>query len=410
MRLVARRRGCPFAVTEAMLDILLVNGGKGARACLDTSDDDRPTAGQIMGSEPDTMARAAVMVHQHGFATVDLNFACPVKKIKNKARGGHMLRDVPRGVSILRAVRDAVPDAALTVSLRRSFDDSAESEAMFHQIVEAAIAVGVVGIRVHARTVEQKYAGRALWPAIAETKRRYPNLFLWGSGDVFTAHDAIRMLAETGCDGVWIARGAIGNPWIFTHARQLLTVLGEPARRQVGESTQTDLPPLPVGVGWGVGGTPDHSGARRGTLPLPPGQGRGEGEPANASDRTREGGAARSTSPLTLLSQGERGPALTPPTIAEQRDALEEHFTLAMQVHGEQLAGRRMRKMGIKYARWHPQAADVKKAFIDVSSLREWNAVLDRFYAEPGPGVWPADDAVDEVNSDPAMQSCEAPA
>lgn len=81
-----------------------------------------------------------------------------------------------------------------------------------------------------------------------------------------------------------------------------------------------------------------------------------------------------------------------------------------MQIHGEQLAGRRMRKQGIKYARWHPQAQGVKDAFIAVSSLRQWQEVLNRYYAEDGPGVWPSPDAVDEVNASPDLQNCEATA
>ena len=81
-------------------------------------------------------------------------------------------------------------------------------------------------------------------------------------------------------------------------------------------------------------------------------------------------------------------------------DALAEHFSIAMQIHGEQLAGRRMRKMGIKYSRFHPQAADVKLGFINVKSLRDWQAVLDRWYQSDGPGVWPAPNAADEVNED----------
>src|SRR5689334_25393988 len=109
MRLVARRRGCPYAVTEALLDVILLSGGQGLRKSIDINDEDHPVAGQIMGSEPDTMAKAARLLHQARYDVIDLNFACPVKKIKNKARGGHMLKDVPRAVSILRAVRDVIP-------------------------------------------------------------------------------------------------------------------------------------------------------------------------------------------------------------------------------------------------------------------------------------------------------------
>jgi nifR3 family TIM-barrel protein len=328
MRLVARRRGCPYAVTEALLDVILLNGGEGLRKSIDVNDEDHPTAGQIMGSEPHTMAAAAKILHDRTYDVIDLNFACPVKKIKNKARGGHMLFDVSRGVSILRAVREALPNATLSMSLRRGFDDSAESEDRFFQTIEEAWQQGLAAVRVHGRTVEQKYNGRASWDFLRRLKQYYPTRTILGSGDVFTAQDAVRMLRETGVDIVWIARGAIGNPWIFEHAERLR-----------------------------VGSAPAD-----GTLP--------------------------------------------PPTIPAQREALTEHFQIAMQIHGEQLAARRMRKMGIKYSRFHPEAAQVKTEFINVRSLREWTAVLDRWYAGEGEGVWPAANAADEVN-DADFQSCE---
>jgi len=317
MRQVARRRGCPYAVTEALLDVTLCNGGQGLRNSLDIDDQDHPVAGQIIGSDPSTMARSAAILAQAGYDVIDLNFACPVKKIKNKARGGHMLMDVARGLSILRAVRDAVPSSPITLSLRRGFDDSAESKDRFFEIFDAAWEIGVAAIRVHGRTVQQKYLGAALWDFLTQLKRAYPARTILGSGDVFTAHDAVRMLRQTGVDMVWIARGAIGNPWIFSHAARLLA---DPTAR------------------------------------------------------------------------------IDPPTIAQQRDALLEHFQIAMQIHGEQLAGRRMRKMGIKYSRFHPEAATVKRDFIQVHGLRDWQTVLDRWYANDGPGVWPTGTASDEVN------------
>ena len=344
MRVVARRRGCPYAVTEALLDVIMVNGGEGLRRSIDINDEDHPVAGQIMGSEADTMSKAASLLQQSGYDVIDLNFACPVKKIKNKARGGHMLLDVPRAVAILKAVRDALPPAVpTTISLRRAFDDSPESTDRFYEIVETAWANGYSAVRVHGRTVEQKYLGRADWRAIAEVKRRYPDKTILGSGDVFTAEDAVRMLRETGVDIVWIARGAIGNPWIFEQAAVLYRGMAVPAVR-------------------------------------PPPQGHVHGQDAHAT--------------------------IQPPTIHDQRDALREHFAIAMEIHGEQLAGRRMRKMGIKYSRFHPRHDEVKARFINVRSLRDWTAVLDEFYAPDGPGVWPDPRAADEVNEDAA--SCEA--
>src|SRR5690606_16163770 len=121
-------------------------------------DADHPIAGQIMGSEATTMAAAARIIVERGYDTVDLNFACPVKKIKNKARGGHMLRDVERGVSILRAVREVVPaHVPISVSLRRAFDDSAEGEDAFFQLADEMWRLDYAAVRCHARTVEQKY-------------------------------------------------------------------------------------------------------------------------------------------------------------------------------------------------------------------------------------------------------------
>src|ERR671938_255066 len=114
MRIVARRRGCPYAVTEALLDTILCNGGEGLRKSIDINDEDHPVAGQIIGSDPATMSRAASLLQQAGYDVIDLNFACPVKKIKNKARGGHMLQDVPRALGILKAVRETVKPESIT--------------------------------------------------------------------------------------------------------------------------------------------------------------------------------------------------------------------------------------------------------------------------------------------------------
>ena len=317
MRLVARRRGCPYAVTEALLDTIMLSGGLGLKKSIDINDNDHPVAGQVIGSEPTTVAPAAAILHDAGYDVVDLNFACPVKKIKNKARGGHMLRDLPRGLAILRAVRERLPTATLTVSLRRSFGD--EGHDILYALLDEAWQLGYAAARVHARSVEQKYFGRADWSALAEIKRRYPTQTILGSGDVFTAEDAVRMKRETNVDIVWIARGAIGNPWIFRDAATLLR--------------------MPEAV-------------------------------------------------------------LTPPTVTEQRDALREHWDESMAIHGEQVTGRRMRKQGIKFARFHPDAAEVKREFVSVSSVTDWSRVLDRWYAADRPGVWPAPDAADEVNDD----------
>src|SRR5438045_9296854 len=141
MRVVARRRGCSYAVTEALLDVILCNGGEGLRKSIDIDDEDHPVAGQVIGSDPATMSRAAGLLQQAGYDVIDLNSACPVKKIKNKARGGHMLFDVARATDILKSVRDALPPhVPATISLRRGFGDSPESQDRFGAIIASAWA------------------------------------------------------------------------------------------------------------------------------------------------------------------------------------------------------------------------------------------------------------------------------
>ncbi|MDH3584306.1 MAG: tRNA-dihydrouridine synthase family protein, partial [Phycisphaerae bacterium] len=126
MRLVARRHGCPYCVTEAMLDHFLINGGKGRRAAeLDAAD--HPIAGQLMGSHAAEMAEAARILVDLGYDVIDLNLACPVKKIKKRCRGGHLLSAPQEAIEILEVVRAAVDDAVpMSIKLRRSYDDTAQ--------------------------------------------------------------------------------------------------------------------------------------------------------------------------------------------------------------------------------------------------------------------------------------------
>jgi tRNA-dihydrouridine synthase len=156
-----------------------------------------------------------------------VNLACPVKKIKNKARGGHWLSEPQGAIEILRAVRAAVPlHIPCTVKLRRGFDDSPDAANSFETIFNAAYELGYAWATVHARTVEQKYIGPSRWPALANLVRRYPDRVIFGSGDVWSVQDIFRMIAYTGVHAVAVARGCIGNPWIFRQARQMMA--GEP--------------------------------------------------------------------------------------------------------------------------------------------------------------------------------------
>ncbi len=225
MRLIARRHGAPYAVTEAMLDMFLVRGGRGLQAAK-LDDKDHPIAGQLMGSHPDEIAAGAKVLVSLGYDVIDVNLACPVKKIKKKCRGGYLLQEPEEAIAVLRAVREAVPcEVPCTVKLRRGSDDTADAAANFHHIFQGVIDLGYAAATVHGRTVEQKYVGPSRWAFLSELVQRYggtPGFAIFGSGDINEAPDIFRMIDETGVDGVSVARGCIGNPWIFTQARTIM--------------------------------------------------------------------------------------------------------------------------------------------------------------------------------------------
>ena len=246
MRLVARRHGCPFCVTEALLDRTLINGGKGRRredpdliasecGLGDIKDnqaaglEDHPIAGQVMGTDPEEMAEGASILAGMGYDMIDVNLACPVKKIRKKNRGGNFLAHPEQAMAVLQAVRNAVPEhIPCSVKLRRAYDDTSEMAQHFERIFNFTYDIGYAWATVHCRTVEQRYKGPGRWEFLTDLVRRNPEKIIFGSGDIWTVEDIYAMLELTGVKGVSVARGCIGNPWIFRNARALAA--GEPVR------------------------------------------------------------------------------------------------------------------------------------------------------------------------------------
>lgn len=222
MRVLARRMGCPYTLHEVVLDKLVLQPGKFQRQLVRIPEEDHPVGGQLMGAEPAQFGAAARFMAEAGFDVIDINFGCPVKKVLGRCRGGYLLSDPATAIEIMRRVRDAVPTATpVTLKMRRGMDDSAAAERNFFAIFDAAIELGLAAVCVHGRTVAQRYVGPSRWDFLERVRRYAPGVTLFGSGDVFTAEDAVRMLNGTGVDGVWIARGCIGNPWIFREAQAL---------------------------------------------------------------------------------------------------------------------------------------------------------------------------------------------
>jgi nifR3 family TIM-barrel protein len=224
MRVVARRLGASYTVCEVLLDqfILNVTKGRKAKRFLRVSDEEHPCGAQLMGAEPESFAPAAGKLVEAGFDVIDLNFACPVKKVLGRCRGGFLLSDPTTALEIVDRVRAALPPhIPLTIKMRRGMDDSAASRDCFFTIFDGAFRLGAAAATIHGRTVRQRYEGVSSRAFLREVKQHAGARTVVGSGDLFTAQDCLDLFAETGVDAVAVARGAIGNPWIFQQVRAL---------------------------------------------------------------------------------------------------------------------------------------------------------------------------------------------
>ncbi len=233
-RLICRSLGAPYCTTEALIDRLVRPRGKRNRRIIAPGPEDHPIAGQLLGSVPADMARAAANLRDMGFDAVDLNFACPVRKVLARNRGGYLMTQPELALEIVRAVVAAVPGLPVTLKMRIGFDANDRGGEAFWTIAGGAFEAGAAALFVHARTVDQKYHGGADWEFLARVKKEFADRTIVGSGDVHEATDVLRMIRETGVDGVLAARGAIGNPWIFRQARDLAAGR-EPRRPSVAE-------------------------------------------------------------------------------------------------------------------------------------------------------------------------------
>jgi nifR3 family TIM-barrel protein len=241
MRMIARRCGAPYTLCEVMLDQFLVQVKDRARHrhFLYTTHEERPVGGQLMGAEPEQFAAGASRLVQAGFDVIDINFGCPVKKVLGRCRGGFHLSQPAVALQIIQRTRDVVPPhVPVTVKMRRGVDDTEESRDKFFAILDGAFALGVAAVTVHGRTVEQRYDGPSRWEFLQEVKRHVGSQTILGSGDLFSAADCLRMIRDTGVDGASVARGAIGNPWIFAQARALASGLPLPDPPRLDEQRE----------------------------------------------------------------------------------------------------------------------------------------------------------------------------
>lgn len=228
MRIIARGEGASLTFTEMVSVNGLTREGQKSFELLKTTPEDRPIGMQLFGDEPEMLAQAARLVEGYG-ELIDINMGCPVKKVVGTGAGSALMKDPQKVGRIVRSVRKATT-LPFTVKIRTGWvcgDDT------FLEVGRIAQEEGCDAVTLHPRSRAQMFEGTANWDKIGELKSAL-KIPVIGSGDLFSADDVVRMLDQTGCDAVMVARGAMGNPWLFREALALLAG-EEPAPPTVAE-------------------------------------------------------------------------------------------------------------------------------------------------------------------------------
>jgi tRNA-dihydrouridine synthase B len=215
-RLIVKQFGAAMVTSEMVSAMGLIVGQHKTLDYLRSGPEERPFCVQLFGSDPEVMAKAAEKVAQAGADVIDINMGCPARKVVKTGSGGALLLDRQKALRIVRAVRRVTP-LPLTVKIRAGWSPAHGSPL---DLVQALEDGGADGVTIHPRFVSQGFSGTSDWSIIAQIKAKV-SVPIIGNGDVFSPHLAIKIREETGCDGVMIARGALGNPWIFQQTLDL---------------------------------------------------------------------------------------------------------------------------------------------------------------------------------------------
>ena len=232
-RTLCREAGADMAFTEMVSAKGLSFANEKTRHLLALAEGEESVAVQLFGHEPAVMASQAAWIEQEmgeSLAYLDINMGCPARKIVSKGDGSALMRDPDLAAAIVRAVKAAVAHP-VTVKFRRGWGLGDETAPAFARCMEEA---GADAVTVHGRFAEQLYRGSADWGVIARV-RAAVSVPVVGNGDIRSGADAAAMAAATGCDGVMIARGAEGNPWLFSQVQATLAGRPEPSPPTVDE-------------------------------------------------------------------------------------------------------------------------------------------------------------------------------
>lgn len=234
MRRLAYDFGCPMAFAGVMLAKSAAHPKILKKTVFRPLPDEKIAGAQILGEEPEIMVKGAKALVEAGYQVVDLNFACPARKVLSRGRGGSLMKNPELALDIYKRVRDAVK-VPVIVKLRKGFENDEGSFENFWKIAEGLAGEKIDAMVIHGRTVQQLYRGKADWQFIKKVKDTFPETTVIGSGDLFDPHDILGKIEYSGVDGVIIARGAIGNPWIYRELRHLYEGGTKPDRPSLQE-------------------------------------------------------------------------------------------------------------------------------------------------------------------------------
>jgi nifR3 family TIM-barrel protein len=212
-RRLCREHGAGLYVSEMITSRALVERTPESMRLITHHESETPRSIQLYGVEPNTVAEAVTMLDAEDRADhIDLNFGCPVAKVTRRGGGAALPWKIGLFREIVERAVKAAGDVPLTVKMRKGIDDE---HLTYLEAGRAAEGAGVASVALHARTASEYYSGQADWSAIAKLKQTVTSVPVLGNGDIWSAADALRMVDETGCDGVVVGRGCLGRPWLF---------------------------------------------------------------------------------------------------------------------------------------------------------------------------------------------------